>query len=194
MTSFPDLTHTATRLAALVYGVADDQLSNPTPCDKWLLGDLLDHVGGFAIGFGNAARKGFGEIADATPEGNAANLEAGWRDRIAGDLQALAISWADPQAWTGMTRVGSVDLPGENAGMFALDELVVHGWDVARASRQPYDCDRTSLEAVHALVLGFAGPEQAQQRSSIFGPVLEVDLADPLLDRVIGLTGRHPAW
>ncbi len=38
-----------------------------------------------------------------------------------------------------MTKAGGVDLPGEVAGLVALDELVVHGWDVARATGQAYD-------------------------------------------------------
>jgi hypothetical protein len=38
-----------------------------------------------------------------------------------------------------MTKAGGLDLPGEMAGVIALDEIVVHGWDVARSSGQPYD-------------------------------------------------------
>jgi uncharacterized protein (TIGR03086 family) len=191
MTSFPDLSPAASRLAALVQGVTDEQLTAVTPCSDWPLAKLLDHVDGFALAFANAAVKGTGPLADLPPDGDP-QLEPGWRDRIAADLEGLASAWKAPEAWTGMTRVGGVDLPGEPAGMFALDELVIHGWDVARASRQPYECDRPSLEAVHTLVLGVvsAGPDGP----GIFGEPVAVAEDDPLLDQVIGLTGRHPAW
>jgi uncharacterized protein (TIGR03086 family) len=191
MTSLPDLGPAAARFATLIQGVRDDQLNGPTPCSDWSLAKLVDHAGGFAIAFANAAAKGFGPLS-AVPEDSEPQLEPGWRDRISADLERVAVAWRDPQAWTGMTRVGGVDLPGDAAGMFALDELVVHGWDVARASGQPYDCDPASLQAVHSLVLGVAsaGPDGPK----IFGAPVSVADADPLLDRVLALTGRQPAW
>lgn len=191
MTQFPDLGPAASRLASLLGGVRDDQLTAPTPCSDWSLGVLVDHVGGLSLAFANAASKGFGPLADVPPDGEP-QLEAGWRDRIAADLEKVAVSWQDPLAWTGMTRVGGVDLPGEAAGMFALDELVVHGWDVARASRQPYECDEPSLQAVHSLVLGVASAGEGGPK--IFGAPVAVAPGDPLLDQVLGLTGRRPAW
>ena len=36
----------------------------------------------------------------------------------------------------GTTKAGGLELPGEVAGLVALDELVIHGWDVARSSGQ----------------------------------------------------------
>jgi uncharacterized protein (TIGR03086 family) len=71
---------------------------------------------------------------------------------------------------------------------------VIHGWDVARASGQPYDCDPELLNAVHGFVPQFAGPEQEPARKGLFGPVVAVPDDAPLLDRVIGLAGRDPAW
>jgi uncharacterized protein (TIGR03086 family) len=93
-----------------------------------------------------------------------------------------------------MTRAGGFELPGEFAGIVALDELVIHGWDVARASGQPYDCDPGSVEAVMGFVTQFSGPGQEEAREGMFGPVVPVPDDAPLLDRVIGLTGRDPAW
>ena len=37
-----------------------------------------------------------------------------------------------------MTRAGGIDMPGEIAGMVALEEVLVHGWDLARATGQPF--------------------------------------------------------
>ncbi len=44
-----------------------------------------------------------------------------------------------------MTSAGPIEMPGEIAGLVALDELVVHGWDLARATDQPYDVDDATL-------------------------------------------------
>jgi uncharacterized protein (TIGR03086 family) len=76
----------------------------------------------------------------------------------------------------------------------ALDELVLHGWDVARASGQPYEPDPVALEAIHGFLAPLAAPEQAAMRGTIFGPVVPVPDTAPMLDRVVGLAGRDPAW
>ena len=189
-----DLEPAARRLADLVAGVPDELLDAPTPCPAYTLGDLVEHVGGAASAFTGAAVKDLGDATSQAPSGDASRLGDDWRTRIPRDLAALADAWRPADAWTGMTKAGGVDLPGEVAGLVALDEIVVHGWDVARAAGQPYDCDTPSLEAVNAFVSQFSEPGQEEARAGLFGPVVEVPGDAPLLDRVIGLTGRDPAW
>jgi uncharacterized protein (TIGR03086 family) len=181
-------------MADLVRSVPDDLLDAPTPNPGYTLGDLLDHIGGMTIAFTAAAKKKLGDETSQGPAGDASRLGEDWRTRIPSDLIALGEAWRDPAAWTGMTQAGGVELPGEVAGLVALDELVVHGWDVARASGQPYHVDPGSLEAVHGFVAQFSEPGQEAARAGLFGPVVDVPDDAPWLDRVIGLTGRDPAW
>jgi uncharacterized protein (TIGR03086 family) len=179
-------------MGALIDEVPDGLLDRPTPCPAYTLGDLLEHIGGLALAFTAAARKDTADLGNQAPAGDASRLAADWRTRIPRDLEGLADAWRDPTAWTGMTRAGGVDLPGEIAGVVALDEVVVHGWDLARTSGRGYDGDPSTLEAVLAFVGQFA--DQPEARQGLFGPVVEVPPTAPLLDRVIGLTGRDPAW
>ena len=189
-----DLEPAARRMGDLVSGVPDDLLDAPTPCPEYTLGDLVEHVGGAASAFTGAAAKDTGDATSQGPSGDAFRLGDDWRTRIPRDLAALAEAWRDPAAWTGMTKAGGVDLPGEVAGLVALDELVIHGWDVARATGQAYEVDAGSLEAVHGFVAQFSEPGMEEARAGLFGPVVEVPEDAPLLDRVIGLTGRDPGW
>ena len=189
-----DLEPAARRMADLISAVPDELLDGSTPCPEYALGDLVDHVGGLALAFTAAATKATDDASSQGPSGDATRLGDDWRTRIPRDLAALAEAWRDPAAWSGTTQAGGVELPGEVAGLVALDELVVHGWDVARASGHPYECDPQSLEAVHGFVAQFSGPGQEEARAGLFGPVVEVSEDAPLLDRVIGLTGRDPAW
>jgi uncharacterized protein (TIGR03086 family) len=138
----------ATRvLTDLVRGVRDDQLILPTPCAEAGLGDLLAHVDEFSVAFTAAATK------TPTPGGgqrarpDASRLGTDWRTRIPGRLAALAAAWCEPAAWTGRTSVGGQDFPGEVTGVIALDEVVVHGWDIAAASGQQFRCEPHLLEA-----------------------------------------------
>lgn len=184
----------ARRLADLVGGVPDELLDAPTPCPAYTLGDLVEHVGGAASAFTGAAVKDTGDATSQGASGDASRLSDDWRTRIPRDLAASADAWRDPDAWAGMTKAGGVDLPGEVAGLVALDELVIHGWDVARAMGQAYEVDAGSLEAVHAFVAQFSEPGMEEARAGLFAAVVEVPEDAPLLDRVIGLTGRDPGW
>jgi uncharacterized protein (TIGR03086 family) len=192
--TFLDLEPATRRMTDLIGGIPDELLAGPTPCPGYSLGDLLDHVGGLSLAFTGAATKATGDTASQGPSGDASRLGDDWRTRIPQDLAALADAWRDPAAWSGTTKAGGLELPGEVAGVVALDELVIHGWDIARASGQAYDCASGLLEVVHHFVTQFSGPGQEAARAGLFGPVVEVPDDAPLLDRVIGLSGRDPAW
>jgi uncharacterized protein (TIGR03086 family) len=185
-----DLSAPAATMAGLIRNVSDDQLTGRTPCPDYSLGDLVDHVGGFAMAFTWAANKELPPTGTQSPSPDASRLPADWRRRIPADLATLAQAWKQPDAWTGMTQAGGIDLPGEIAGVVALDELVIHGWDVARASGQPYDVDSQSLGAVRDFVQGFS-PDGTP---GMFGPRVPVPDTVSLLDQVIGMTGRDPNW
>jgi uncharacterized protein (TIGR03086 family) len=183
----------AKQMAELIEGVPDELLGAPTPCLEYTLGDLVDHIRQLTIAFTAAAKKDTAGMKSGRAPGDAENLGDDWRTRIPRDLSALAEAWREPAAWTGMTMAGGIDLPGELAGIITLDELVVHGWDVARASGQDFDQDRESLEAVYAFVKQFSSAGE-EARGGMFGPEVAVPDDAPLLDRLLGLTGRDPGW
>jgi uncharacterized protein (TIGR03086 family) len=87
-----------------------------------------------------------------------------------------------------------VKLPAEQMGVVALDELVIHGWDLARGTGQSFHCDPTSTAAVLAFTRESAQPEHAAMRDGLFGPVVDVTDDAPPLDRALGFAGRDPAW
>jgi uncharacterized protein (TIGR03086 family) len=190
-----DLTPAAQRLADLVAQVRDDELSAPTPCPAYTLGDLVEHVGGLALAFRAAAEKDIASpYVNGTPSGDAARLQADWRERIAADLAALAQAWAEPDAWTGMTRIANQDAPAEMVGVTVADELVVHGWDVARATGHPYSAEPELLDAALTFLGFFASPDAPAGPEVAFGPSRPVADDSATLDRVVALAGRDPAW
>jgi uncharacterized protein (TIGR03086 family) len=115
-----------------------------------------------------------------------------WRPRIRERLAALAAAWRDEAAWAGITRAGGPGLPAEGAGVVAPDEVAVHGWDVAIASGQRFARGLHLLEAAYGFVQ--SGVAQHPRGSpGLFGPLVPVPDDAPLLDRLLGLTGRDPA-
>jgi uncharacterized protein (TIGR03086 family) len=187
MTAPVDLEPAARRMAWLIEAVPADALGQPTPCGHNTVGDLLDHISGSALAFRAAAEK---QPLPGGPAGNAANLPSDWQARLRGEVLGLAEAWHDPEAWTGMTAAGGIDLPGEIAGVVALDELVIHGWDLAKAIGQPAGYDGPGLEAV----LGFVEQFPDTGTEGLFGPAVSVPPEAPLLERIVGRTGRDPAW
>ena len=127
------------------------------------------------------------------PPADGSRLAPGWRTRIPGQLDVLAAAWQAESAWSGMTRAGGLDMPAEVAGRVAINEIVVHGWDIATATGQPYSCEPELLEAAYEFVQS-AVDQNPEGTPGLFGAPVAVPDDAPLLDRLIGLTGRDPAW
>jgi uncharacterized protein (TIGR03086 family) len=189
----PDLHAAADRMTRLIEAVPNDSMEAPTPCPDLALGALIDHVGGFAKVFAASARKELGVLTAQPPAPRAGNLEPGWRARMAADLSALAGAWDAPDAWEGMTQAGGQELPGAIAGRIALDELVVHGWDIAQATGQRFDCDAETLGEVEATVQQVRSGNDGDI-PGLFGPVVAIADDADALDRILSLTGRDPDW
>jgi uncharacterized protein (TIGR03086 family) len=184
-----DLTSACRHTTDVLAGVTDEQLTLPTPCEKLRLDELIAHIGVLATAFTAAAGKNFGPLTDTPPVDGAA-VDADWRTSYPQRLAELAAAWQDPGARQGMTRAGGIDLPGEVAASVALAEVVIHGWDVARAVGRPYECDPATTQAClsHLAQFDAAGTE------GMFGPAVPIADDGPGLDRVIAMSGRDPAW
>lgn len=189
-----DLGPAVRRLADLVANVKDDALDRPTPCPAYSLGDLIEHVGGLALAFAAAGRKERNAYTEMAGAGDASRLGADWRERIPRDLAELAQTWAEPDCWSGMTRIAGNDTPSGVVGLVLADELCVHGWDVARASGQAYACEPDILEAALKFLQMFASPDAPAGPEVPFGPARVLLDEAPLLDRVVAMAGRDPGW
>jgi uncharacterized protein (TIGR03083 family) len=67
MTAMIDLEPATRQMVTLLDNVTDDQLATPTPCEKYTLGDLIDHVSGLSQAFTAAAPKELGPQASQGP-------------------------------------------------------------------------------------------------------------------------------
>ncbi|MET8430865.1 TIGR03086 family metal-binding protein [Nocardia sp. NPDC004860] len=183
-----DLEAAASAVEAVVAAVSEADFDRRTPSEITVR-DMLVHVLGFTEGFRQGATK---EMIGRSqpPAPGTGSLPGDWRDRIPAQLKALVAAWREPAAWVGDTEVGGVLAPAPQMAIFALDELVIHGWDLARAVGQPY----TPAESDLAVLLGFLRDTPRAGVPGLFGPVVDIPAEAPLVDRVVGLTGRDPAW
>jgi uncharacterized protein (TIGR03086 family) len=188
MANFVDLGSAAAGVAALLPGVRDDALDAPTPCVGISVAVLLSHLYGLSEAFRGAAEK---EPDPGPPPADPGPLAPDWRTSLPARLDALAEAWRKPDAREGSTAAGGLEMPATEAGLVALDELVLHGWDLARATGQPYEVDPASLVACMEFVTAAARPEGVP---GLFGPPVPVPEDAPALDRLVGLSGRDPSW
>lgn len=190
MSALHDLRPASDALGQLVANLPAERLTGPTPSEGYRVGDLLEHIDGLSAGLQSAAHK-----TPVAPEdlrdGDAAQLRPDWRQRVPTQLTELALAWAEPSAWEGETVEGGVPLPAQVAGMFVLDELVVHGWELARATGQPFTPRETDVRALLDFLSSLPPTDEAD---GLFGPPVPVAESAPDLDRLVGLTGRDPAW
>lgn len=188
-----DLTPATETLSRVVESVGEDQLADPTPCAGMSVADLLDHIDGLALAFTAAAGKTPAPGTDGPPQPDGSRLTTEWRSRIPDRLAALSQAWLDERAWEGMTQAGGVDLPAEVAAMVATNEIIVHGWDLATATDQPFAADPGLLAAAHGFVEASVA-ENPDGTPGLFGPPVPTPEDAGSLDRLIGLTGRDGSW
>ena len=70
-------------------------------------------------------------------------------------------------------------------------DLVLHGWDLARATGQAVRCSAEAAEQTGRFLDGFA--EQGH-RMGLFAAPAPVAADAPPLDRALARSGRNPVW
>lgn len=181
-----------TELGRVLRGVQDDQLDNETPCSEARVRDLIDHLDGFAQAFTASAAK-TKKAGDRPPAADGSKIGADWSTRVPAKLDELAAAWRDPAAWEGMSVAGPFEMPAPAVAGVAIDELLVHGWDIAVATGQDFQTDgalvSAALEFVQPLV-----DQNPQGTPGLFGPAVKLPGEAAPFDQLLGLTGRDPSW
>lgn len=163
----------------VIRGIGPDQLTAPTPCSEYDVRALIDHMLHWAPSLARASRHSDGQ---AQPGG----------DPLERHIELLVAAWSVPAAWHGMTSMGGPqELPARMIGAMAVGEVVVHGWDLARATGQAVSWDEGLLDF---LLDEVAKTAELGREMQAYGKEVPVPRTAPALDRMLGLTGRDPNW
>jgi uncharacterized protein (TIGR03086 family) len=155
--------------------VTDDLWDAPTACGDWTVRELVDHTL-------------FWQANLAAVVGAPAAVEDGWdsiKATIAGALE-------DPSCLEGAIEGGPMNgMPRHQAIGIATADVLVHGWDLARAVGTDDTLPRDAVEAVH---MGLQRAPEAMLRSpQMFGPEVQVPDDASAQDKLLGFVGRHPS-
>jgi uncharacterized protein (TIGR03086 family) len=180
-----DLKPACHRMVEVLQRVANDQLTSSSPCAEYTVADLIDHIDLVSRGSAALACQDSSKLQDT----HDAHSSPGWRNSVAQHVLALGKAWDEPTAWQGSTDVAGLELPNELWGKIALTELVVHGWDIAKATGQPFDLPEHTMRACFDYVAEFV---PAAPIPALWGPAVNVAPDAPLLDQIVAITGRVP--
>jgi uncharacterized protein (TIGR03086 family) len=183
-----DLNPACGRMIEVLAGVTDAQLDSATPCTDYTVGDLIDHVDQVSRGATALAHRDR-ELPDIGTGSDAAHLRPDWKDSVVEHVRELGRAWEDPAAWQGHGNVPGSDLSNEMWGKITLTELVVHGWDIATATGQPFVLPAGTLDACLDHVASFVPNAPVP---NLWGPPVTVTPEATVLERILAITGRTP--
>ena len=170
----------------IVAGVRPEHLAKPTPCRDWDVRLLLNHIVGGNYMFAEVARggrvEGTGEMEDYTRPDPGTNYLA--------SAEAVLAAWSEPGAMDRRCHMPFGDIPAPAAVSIHFLDLVVHGWDLARASGQ--DATIAPDLAAEALDISRDLLSDELREAGVFGPEVPVSADDPLHDRLVAFMGRRP--
>ncbi|ONI67159.1 TIGR03086 family protein [Kribbella sp. ALI-6-A] len=174
-----------------IAAVPPDAWSNQSPCARWTARDVVDHIvgmHGYMLGPGGRA---FGTQVNDDPLRAFQEARAAVQEVL--DNPELAGQEVD-------TPIGRMTAE-QHVDQVVSDDLVLHGWDLARATGQdetmnPDDVERlwrstTSIPV--DLMKRYRTPGAFGPGVEVFGPEVPVPADAPLQDRLLGLIGRDPS-
>jgi uncharacterized protein (TIGR03086 family) len=164
---------------ARVQGVAPGGWEAPAPCEGWTARDILDHVSqttGFFLG-----RAGIDLAIPPASEDPVATWAA-CRAALEGVLADPAVAGQEIES-----PFGRQTLEGLIGGI-GIGDLLVHTWDLARATGQDEALDPDEVRRTMAMM----EPNDAMMRGSAFGPKVDVPDGADEQTQLIAFTGRTP--
>ena len=175
--------------ARVVAGASTGALDRPTPCTDWDLRTLLNHT--ILWTAYSAERRARDEKLPDDLMTTDFTAQPDYSQAYAAQLDRAVAAWSEPGAWDRELAMMGTPTPSADVGALLVAEMVLHGWDIARATGQDYHCDGPVLAATAEAVA--ANAELFRQYQGFAAPVpLPPDA--PEFDRLLAATGRDPAW
>ena len=163
--------------------IGPEQLALPTPCPEWTVRQLINHVvGGTAVFAGMMT----GEAVDREVDFLGDDPHGAFRAAVA-RLRAL---FAEPGALERIVPSPFGARPATALVEMRTNEMMVHSWDLARATGQSTDLDP---ELAETCVEAFRRLRASGRGAGMFADPQPVSDTAPAADRMAALAGRAVA-
>jgi uncharacterized protein (TIGR03086 family) len=174
--------------------VRSDQWANRSPCEAWSARDVVDHI----VSMHGVMLRPVDRAPSPAPS-------------VSDDpLGAFQAARADVEAVLDDHELAVAECETPNGRMtveqqideVVSDDLVLHGWDLARATQQDDTMEPEDVERLWSITTAIPAELMEKYRTpgafgpgvEVFGPEVDVPEDAPLQDRLLGLIGRDPGW
>jgi uncharacterized protein (TIGR03086 family) len=177
------------RTVAANFGAVVDATTDwdaPTPVPEWQARDVVRHLHGWFGGFlaaGAGIELPAGPPIDTDPAG-------AWRQR-ADAVQAVLDDPATAYRTFELTPHIAATPLAEAIETYYTTDVLMHTWDLARASDLDHGLDRAECAAILA---GMEPMDEVLRASGQYGPRMPVDDGADAVTRLMAFVGREPGW
>jgi uncharacterized protein (TIGR03086 family) len=168
-------------LGGVVANIGPDQLNAPTPCTQFTVRSVLEHMVGGATAFAAGFR---GDAAPPAGSDDATDPLA----RFGPAMMALGAAMHSPGALDRTITAPFGEVPGQAFARFVVLDGLVHGWDLAIATGQPYQPPDALVAAVDAYAREAIVP--SMREAGMFAPPVEAPAGATPIERLVAFTGR----
>ena len=164
-------------LGGVMGGLRPDQLDVPTPCADFTVRGVLEHMVGGATAFAAGFR---GEQAQAPDTSDPLAAIGPALSDLVGAIQA-------PGALDRTIEAPFGTVAGQTFARFVVLDGLVHGWDLATATGQPYEPSDALVAEVHAFAVDALAP---LRDGTTFAEPTEAPPSATPIERLAAFTGR----
>jgi uncharacterized protein (TIGR03086 family) len=173
----------------VVIGIRSEHLTNATPCAEWDVRALLNHLVG-TLYLGTAllsdTMPSVAMVPGGVPDDDVVDGDPTKAYRL-GTESLLAAATGDTFERVHVTPLG--EMPGAALAGFTTLDILVHGWDLAKATNQ----DPVLPAAIAEEILGFAQQSITDDmRAPRIGPAIAAPASASATDRLVAFLGRQP--
>ena len=170
-------------LTALVDRIQPAQLNSPTPCATFTVHDVLGHMivlgGSFAYWF----------HGEDPPALNAPPAHGGVpADEFRKTMDDLLAAIESPGAMDRTISIPMGEMPGSTFARLVAFDGLIHGWDLASATGQPYDIPAAVIASVDTFARGALTPEMRD--GDTFKEATTAPAGATQLERLVAFSGR----
>lgn len=175
-----------------VAAVRPSEWSNRSPCEDWTARDVVSYIIDMHRAMLSPLARGLSPAPSVENDPLGALRSA--RADVETVLDDTALARTECETPAGRVRAE------QHVDQVVSEDMVLHGWDLARATGQDAAMDPDDVERIWSVATALPDELQEKMRTpgafgpgvQVYGPVVKVPDDAPLQDRLLGLLGRDP--
>ena len=175
-------------MRAVAANVSGDQWDAQSPCTEWKARDVVNHVVG---GSSMLAALFEGKTWEEASGGSASIPEGGdplaALDAVTGAAKEAV---SKPGAMEQEVQFARGPMPGAGFATLMFTDILIHAWDLAKATGQDAALPSDLVDASYAIVL----PRKGQMPAPAFAAEVDVPEDADTQTKLLGMLGREANW